>query len=1362
MVKWFHLLLFLLLFLGIFAELAVQEAAVKEADPLYQREYGDLRTVKSRHQMLESSSSSFTNSSINIPTAELSALSDLYYATGGDDWRWNISVFHGIAWQFGPNANPCVDNWQGLNCSFPFPYQYYHISSITLQVHNLVGTLPESIGNFSKLIYLNLNYNLGLTGSLPTALSKIHSLVTLDVGQTNIGGTIPQSYGYFPHLLSMVIDKCRLRGHIPHTMLNMTQLRTLNLEDNLLSGPIYNDFNTLIQLSTFYLSGNLFTGTIPSNVGRMPNLEVLHLSDNLLDGTIPHSLTTLEHLVGLELDGNFLTGSVPSDMNRLTKLGLLNLANNLLSGPIPDSIGDLTLMTFTSFENNLFTGTIPRSFGNLVLVTNLYLQYNNLGGTIPASLGNLNKLIFFYMNHNMLHGKIPKTFSNLTTLTSLFLQNNQLTGEIGGIFNYSTQKEITTIELSDNGFYGSIPPEIFLIKRLKTFTAVSNCFEGHLPLTICRNDSQLHTLVMDGLRAARSCREAILPGISNAYVLTDNIQRGIPDCIFRNKYLRTLHLSGNGLTGTLPDNIDLSDDLVDVSLSHNALTGSIPLSFQTKRWYALDLSYNRFSGTLIKAYAPPTINITYFTNLTEDEFGLYASVEMRNNRLSGQIPVVLRDLYNISVLQGNIFECSIDQSQLPRHDPGAATYQCGSNAFDISYYIWLSVSVFVFGGTFLALWCRNRISESWGLETIARYYDKWMHHIEYSPQRDSVASESGRDANPLLAYKYVIHVCEEVGQMSLYCTIFVLVVLMPVYVGVSHYYGTHEYEYAWTVSAAFLSGAVALSLLLVFYIILLLGYFIMFSLRLQKYLRELNSYFIYEVMNDDASISGTGFMRVSWKKKAWVYTVFLAANFSFVFGINILYVYVVLYASASVQILAQMMLSLFKVLWNNFCVVYLVRWANAYLAEHLDDQSKSKQSGFFAIQLFAALFNYIAIPMLVVGAISPDCYSNVITGAEAVDSTFLFEECEVFSAINGCILTFPREATTSYNPPFTYSYQCSSSLITFYAPTYVYLCFIVIFLNPLSELLAYRLHCRRVPGTWLAGQLDYWVPLLLQDLDPATEKDKVPYDIFNPYLDANLLVVTVMSYLGVLLTFGVVFPPLAPAMLVSIVCVTLNSKLLVGRFLTNAIAQNLGKYVAIIEKECKGAGSVPKLRQCARLLIVFCCFFYTPFLFDTLGDAEGLSSSLWVIFFLPCIGVCGVYGKYVFNKMFPKTLLSPSERNSTITKVRDSQFFGFEMGSFSSKSFSGSFGGGSAGGGSMSSAGRISHTINHDQQQQNQHASGASSPKISHIIGSKKQGAAGSSSATSAVESEVAGSSSSHNGIQFTENVLYSNAARNV
>lgn len=124
---------------------------------------------------------------------------------------------------------------------------------------------------------------------------------------------------------------------------------------------------------------------------------------------------------------------------------------------------------------------------------------------------------------------------------------------------------------------GEIPHLIFINAKdnLLTFAAVGNCFRGYIPQDICAS-KKLQTLAMDGLHSSTRCpisrNKLGLSTITKTVSSEEGISGEIPDCIFAMPMLKTLHLAGNNLVGSLPV-ANLSSSLVNISLSHNLLTG---------------------------------------------------------------------------------------------------------------------------------------------------------------------------------------------------------------------------------------------------------------------------------------------------------------------------------------------------------------------------------------------------------------------------------------------------------------------------------------------------------------------------------------------------------------------------------------------------------------------------------------------------------------------------------------------------------------------------------------------------------------------------------------------------------------------
>jgi hypothetical protein len=104
--------------------------------------------------------------------------------------------------------------------------------------------------------------------------------------------------------------------------------------------------------------------------------------------------------------------------------------------------------------------------------------------------------------------------------------------------------------------------------------------------------------------------------------------------------------------------------------------------------------------------------------------------------------------------------------------------------------------------------------------------------------------------------------------------------------------------------------------------------------------------------------------------------------------------------------------------------------------------------------------------------------------------------------------------------------------------------------------------------------------------------------------------------MGILLTFGVVFPPLVVVMCATMLSVAWQTKLSLSRGrLPPRGAPHLteGEFQEIVLLSMTWRGLV--------VIMCFACCFYALFLFATLGDAVGLSGAYWVLIVIPLLPI---------------------------------------------------------------------------------------------------------------------------------------------
>jgi Leucine-rich repeat (LRR) protein len=1094
--------------------------------------------------------------------------------------------------------------------------QLTQLTELFLEANQLTGTIPPSLGQLTQLTILDADANL-LLGTIPHALKQLTQLTQLYLDTNLLTGTIPPGLGQLTQLTVLSMDGNKLRGTIPSSMQQLTQLtlwylghnlltgtipaalgeltqlNLLDLDWNHLSGTIPDSLQRLIQLTQLYLGDNRLTGAIPASLGQLVQLTALDLDTNLLSGPIPDSLQQLTQLSLLQLEHNKLTGTVPGSLVALVELRLLQLGFNRLTGPLPVELVQLAMLEVLYVQDNQLTGTIPTSPGQLAgikavslgsnqlhgiippdwaaaadAIAVLHLDDNHLSGSIPVSLGQIPLLISLNLSSNYLTGTIPASFQQLSSLRVLMLQNNRLRGNLTELFSLTQQRNLSTVQLSGNRLTGTLPAAAFLLPSLSSFAAVENCFDGPLPEEAICSSASLSALVLDGLHSAPSCR-------NSASLSHKAFKLGpLPQCLLHMPNLATLHLSGSGLTGSLPAEANISAVLTDLALSHNLVTGAVAGSILNRDWAKLDLSYNRLTGTLHSGGVVPYGNAT----------ALY----LQHNRLSGAIPGSMQRVNSLSLLENNMFSCRADRNDVPQHDNDSDKYTCGSDAVSNALYAWIGAVVAVAVASAVA------VHRGHGIQ-MSTHFRAGAHDGKLGKLQD--------------LFRAAHKLCVLGAGSAAYC----ILVLLPVYAAVDSYYPSFTYKYAWTVSGVFLSGTAAFALEAVF---------LLLQLPVCAYVAERLLSRNAPVSQVDAVGAPAGPTTASAPLTATFMAVMLF-SLAVVMGINVAFVIATLNINGRELTIIQILLAVFKLGFNNVVAPALHNRVRAVGVGHEITTS----------QLLLVLLNVIVIPCLVVMIISPACFYDALAGSDPVTSSYDYGGgCHSFEFVFNagasnvlqvnCKGAQTQLGITTYTPPFTYSYQCSSSFVTSYAPTFVIMCIISGFVVPAYHLLLLWLRRNLSPTSRLYSTVTAVTPRILRELRSAQDFAQARSDpLYRPVFDAKKPIMSLLTYLALLLTFGALFPPLAVCCAVAMASVVLTARLQVGRYVSAAVAADRHDCLDEVESACAGVATPVRLRTALYLVLAVSCLFYTLFLFDTLGYEVGFAGAFWVLIVVPLLPV---------------------------------------------------------------------------------------------------------------------------------------------
>eukprot|EP01132_Coremiostelium_polycephalum_P007667 gene7667-9434_t len=187
--------------------------------------------------------------------------------------------------------------------SFPISLNNFVVSS-----NQLIGTIPESMGNWINLKYIKLSNN-KLTGCIPTSFSRFQNLSRIDVSENHIECSLFE-----------FLNPIRFHRYISIIVASGNKLHGEFIEDMFWDGDTQQElFNSLFIMN---FARNNLSGPLPEYLSWMPNLNDLDLSYNNFEGPIPNALN---YLRSLYLENNHLysyDGGLPEFMkagqNRIT------------------------------------------------------------------------------------------------------------------------------------------------------------------------------------------------------------------------------------------------------------------------------------------------------------------------------------------------------------------------------------------------------------------------------------------------------------------------------------------------------------------------------------------------------------------------------------------------------------------------------------------------------------------------------------------------------------------------------------------------------------------------------------------------------------------------------------------------------------------------------------------------------------------------------------------------------------------------------------------------------------------------------------------------------------------------------------
>lgn len=1221
------------------------------------------------------------------------ALYDFYNATNGEWWDWGPSRT-GKIWKFNQTANPCSSGWQGLTCQCSKSkgktnYNNCTLSQISLSSYNLTGTIPFSFGNLSSLTFISLSSN-QISGplpesfgnlqklsnfyisynkltSLPNSLYKCSSLVNLYLAYNSINGTISPMISNLQQLSGLYLYNNFFYGSLPASFYNLTSMASLEIQYNFFTGTISDQIVKWSKLVTLYLNDNLFFGTISAHFPGTPiKLGYFNVGNNLFSGPIPSNLKSAKYLDILGIESNSFAG-VWNLGNDFTYLTYLSVSDNFLHGNITDAASFINYGYITNFDISLntFTGEIPpveqpsgfkQSRCSLTL-TSLVYSNNYLSGSLPHIICTASNMNITSFGNNQLSGIIPTNYSVFKNSDEFYLNNNYFTGLLPDVLAVFTPSDIQSLDLSTNSFTGSITSTFLngTVGNLQVLDLGNNCLSGSLPQEICALE-RLTTLILDGASSSSNCQTYIFPDnvIFNGFISAHTLDGTIPSCLFGIRTLQTLHLAGNGFTGDLPASLNVSDALTDLSLSHNYLTGSIPRGIQLKtNWLKLDLSYNKLTGTLESSFSAFDEATSSSSSSNNENNELLFSLQL--NRISGNVPSSLlsisSSISSLSILQGNIFNCFSSQrsSSLPTSDENYNNYDCSS---DTSLLIIIVVVVHAGIALLLALLYFNSTIRT----TFIQFYNNtklWQSAFSTSCEGSDSTTDSNSPLVPLKEY------FDSVQKFILVIIGFGLIIILPVWIGLSSRFYSYDYESVWAVAAIFLRGQDPALALFFMFSLSILVFFYFAEVMLTNKKKGWQS--VIMKSSDSPSQANT---QNHWIDRVFIFLVCFSVfivNSSIMLGIDVAFVLAVLNVSSKVLMIVDIIVAIARITMNNvvlwMMLPFFVKCFEPVYQKITSSESEKPRELLSLIPQKAFLgklliLNTILYPALSILVVLPNCFYYIFTQAPTVHSSYsssyctLLLGCESESIFSAGYVTIT--GSTDFVPPFSYSYLCSANIITYYTSVFIWSFLLSGIGIPLFKLTT------KVIYDWLEVKEDaksHEKGLEMNEDLNAPDKAKQPIPrrktmryLLEPMLikrfrrysaeyseqslpifNCDKFTCQVNSHLASMFIYGIIFPPL---LIIGGLCTLVSIQfefLTLGKLLHETNQLGYHWYAKVVEEETKRI--VQTFQSDIGWIVFISCLFFGFIIFDTWGDTDGFDAGIigFIIMMVIPVGAMRIY-----------------------------------------------------------------------------------------------------------------------------------------
>ncbi len=293
------------------------------------------------------------------------------------------------------------------------------LTVLDLRENHLSDADMTSLAGLPRLTSLDLwgndgAYGVGVTDQGAKTISRLTSLVMLNLGYNMVGSAGVRALGVLTNLASLDLERTSIKDEGVESLTTLVNLTSLCLSGNDISPKGVSALAGLSKLKSLNLWGIHLGSAGARALKSLTNLQALNLHGARIGNVGAKCLTGLVNLKSLDVSENSLSAKAAESLAKLTGLVSLNLGGNKLGPNGMQALAQLGSLEVLNLRGNRIGDEGLRALSGLTGLTKLDLRGNLITEVSAPLLAEFIKTVTVDLGNNPISKKLARPLAKST------------------------------------------------------------------------------------------------------------------------------------------------------------------------------------------------------------------------------------------------------------------------------------------------------------------------------------------------------------------------------------------------------------------------------------------------------------------------------------------------------------------------------------------------------------------------------------------------------------------------------------------------------------------------------------------------------------------------------------------------------------------------------------------------------------------------------------------------------------------------------------------------------------------------------------------------------------------------------------